>query len=246
VKVWDATALTPQRLLEREARGLVQFLFAKPLLRSEVLAAVREDATIREPVRHEALKLAETFPENANALNNASWMVVCEPGADPAAYQRALCQAEAACRLAPDNSYNLNTLGVAYYRVGKYPEALQTLTHSDRGNASANLLRAKSAGACTVAAAAAGTGEAGPFTALACLLGGTIRYSLPADLAFLAMAQHQLGHQEQARTTLARLREALKQPQWAKDAEAQSFLREAATLIDGKPPPEAPARQESR
>jgi tetratricopeptide (TPR) repeat protein len=238
VKVWDTTALTPQMLIEREARGLVQFLFAKPLpadevaaairrdptiteavrqqalvfwqsevraevvrvvaplfakplLRSEVLAALRADASLREPVRQEALKLAETFPEDARALNDASWAVVHQPGADAVAYQRALRQAEAACRLGPDNVYYLNTLGVAYYRMGKYQEALDTLGQSDKLQ----------------------------------------QESIPEDLAFIAMAQHQLGQKEQARTTHARLRETMKQPQWAKKAEAQGFLREAEALL---------------
>jgi hypothetical protein len=65
-------------------------------------------------------------------------------------------------------------------------------------------------------------------------------------LSFLTMAQHQLGHKEQARATLARLREAMKQPRWAQNAEAQGFLREAEALIEGKTPPEAPAWQEKR
>jgi WD40 repeat protein/serine/threonine protein kinase len=80
----------------------------------------------------EALTLAEAFPENANAPNNASWAVVSQPGADPAAYQRALRQAETACRLAPDNANYLNTLGVAHYRVGDYQKALDTLGRSDK------------------------------------------------------------------------------------------------------------------
>jgi Flp pilus assembly protein TadD len=58
----------------------------------------------------------------------------------------------------------------------------------------------------------------------------------PADLAFLAMAHQQLGHKEQARATLARLREAMKKPSWEKNAEAQGFLREAEELIEGKAP----------
>jgi hypothetical protein len=57
----------------------------------------------------------------------------------------------------------------------------------------------------------------------------------PGDAAFLAMAQHQLGKKDEAKATLARLREVMKQPRWAKDAEAQSFLREAEELIEGKP-----------
>jgi WD40 repeat protein/serine/threonine protein kinase len=297
VKIWDATTLNPQLLAEREARGLVQFLFAKPLsadevaaairrdatiteavrqqalalvkpfqqsqlraeagplveslfgrlfLRSEVVAALRADAHLSEAVRQEALKLAETFAENASALNNASRAVVRRTGADAAAFQQALRQAEAACRLFPDNADYLTTLGVAHYRVGKYQEAVQALTRSDQINAFSSWYPAKSAGAHTATAVAAGMGEAGLFTSLACLLGGTLQYSRPQNLAFLAMAQHQLGFPEQARTTLARSQEALKRPQWARNAEAQGFLREAEALIEGKTLPATPARQESR
>jgi tetratricopeptide (TPR) repeat protein len=55
----------------------------------------------------------------------------------------------------------------------------------------------------------------------------------PADLAFLAMAQHQLGKKDEANATLARLREFMKQSGWLNNAEAQGFLREAETLING-------------
>jgi tetratricopeptide (TPR) repeat protein len=58
--------------------------------------------------------------------------------------------------------------------------------------------------------------------------------SLPADLAFLAMAHQQLGHKEQARAALARLRAVMKQPAWEKNAEDQGFLHEAEGLIEGK------------
>src|SRR5262249_37778682 len=57
-----------------------------------------------------------------------------------------------------------------------------------------------------------------------------------ADLAFLAMAQHQLGKKDDAQATLGRLRELVKLPRWSIAAEAQSFLREAEELIEGKPP----------
>jgi tetratricopeptide (TPR) repeat protein len=185
VKVWDATDLTPQRLIEREAWGLIEFLLAKPLPPDEVAAAIRRDATITEavrkqalawvepfwrsqvryeaarlvkplfdkpllrsevraaihanaglsaPVRQEALALAETLPENADALNDASWAVVRQPGADAASYQQALGQAEAVCRLAPHLADYRNTLGVAYYRVGKYPEAIAALEKSLSGH----------------------------------------------------------------------------------------------------------------
>jgi tetratricopeptide (TPR) repeat protein len=113
-----------------EAACVVEPLFDKPLLRAEVLARIRADAGLSQPVRQEALELAETRPENAPRLNEASWIVVREPGAGAAAYQGALGQAEAACRLAPNDADYLCTLGVAYYRVGKYREAVTTLEKS--------------------------------------------------------------------------------------------------------------------
>jgi Tfp pilus assembly protein PilF len=47
----------------------------------------------------------------------------------------ALRQAEVAVRLAPGNAPILNTLGVAQYRVGRYADALATLTKSEKLNA---------------------------------------------------------------------------------------------------------------
>ena len=78
------------------------------------------------------MKLAETLPENASALDRASWMVVRRPGADNAAYQRALRQAEAACRAAPDVADYLTTLGAAYCRVAKWQDASEALKRSVR------------------------------------------------------------------------------------------------------------------
>jgi hypothetical protein len=52
----------------------------------------------------------------------------------------------------------------------------------------------------------------------------------PGGLAFLALAQHRLGKSDTARDTLARLREAMKDPQWAGNQDAQAFLREAETI----------------
>jgi hypothetical protein len=74
VKVWDATALTPQRLIEREARGLVQFLLAKPLSPDEAAAAIRRDSTITEAVRQQAEQFAHwTKQEQEAERRRAAW-----------------------------------------------------------------------------------------------------------------------------------------------------------------------------
>jgi WD40 repeat protein/serine/threonine protein kinase len=58
----------------------------------------------------------------------------------------------------------------------------------------------------------------------------------PSDLAFRAMALHQLGRKEEAQALLGRLRERMKQPRWIDDANARGFHREAEELLGGKAP----------
>jgi tetratricopeptide (TPR) repeat protein len=134
LKVWDARPLSPEVQTEREALGLLEFLFVRTLLKEDVIERIRDNRTIQEVVRERALALAEQYAEDALRLNDASWEVVRQPGANAAAYRLALREAEAASRLKPGIVNYVNTLGVAQYRVCKYKEALDTLTRSDKMN----------------------------------------------------------------------------------------------------------------
>jgi WD40 repeat protein/serine/threonine protein kinase len=194
VKIWDASSPKPGIITRRRAVALVEPLFAELLMREDVLDSLRNNSALREPVRTQALILAEIHPVDATAVNNKSWLTARLPAASAAAYGVALRLAETACRHTPRNGVFLNTLGVAQYRVGKYKEALATLTQADELNSDA------------------------------------YRGSIPADLAFLAMAQYRLGQTEKARAALSRLRAAMQKPQWAKDQESQGFMREAEAL----------------
>jgi WD40 repeat protein len=53
----------------------------------------------------------------------------------------------------------------------------------------------------------------------------------PSNLAFLALAQHRLGHKDEAQNVLVRLGETMKLRQWANNALAQACVREAETLL---------------
>jgi WD40 repeat protein/serine/threonine protein kinase len=243
--IWDARPATPELRTLREARGVVEFLYAqslpaaevlarirrdptisepvrrhalalagpygdqlialqaerpvlalfhRALLRPEVREALRTDASLSEPVRRAALALAENMPEERWNLNRTSWGLVCQPGAEAAAYHRARLQAEVVCRLVPDDGPYLTTLGVAQYRDGQYPEAVASLMRADRINAE------------------------------------TQDPSHPAVPAILALAQQRLGRTAEARAALARLREAMKRREWAEDPEARSFLHEAEAI----------------
>jgi WD40 repeat protein/tRNA A-37 threonylcarbamoyl transferase component Bud32 len=120
--------------VRQEAESVVKALFYKPLFRSEVLAHLRVDPVLSEPVRQEALALAKRLAESPAILDQASRAVAGRPGAEPAAYQLAEQRAEVACRLMPFEGSYLTTLGMAQYRLGKYQEALTTLTRAEELN----------------------------------------------------------------------------------------------------------------
>jgi WD40 repeat protein/serine/threonine protein kinase len=194
VRVWEALPVADAVWRQRWLVRRVVAIFEELGLSDEVLSAVRKDPNLSEAEREVALQLAQRLGENAGQLNEVAWKVVKAQGAGKDAYARALSQAEAAVQVAPKDGNILNTLGVAQYRVGRYADALATLTESE-------------------------------------VLNATKENSIPADLAFLAMAQHHLGKKNGAKTTLDRLRKVMKQARWARDPESVSFLREAEDLI---------------
>jgi tetratricopeptide (TPR) repeat protein len=196
LKAWEQV----EGQLEPSFRSGVAYLFGRRHLRlgkwdqAEVLfhcalANASRDSRLHRLVQTEVASL------EAVQLNNASWAVVCQPGAEKATYNQCLEKAQRACLLVPDNGLYLNTLGVAQYRLGQYPSAVDTLMRSDKLNER------------------------------------RFQGSFPADLAFLAMAQHQLGRRQEAQATLTRLRQVAKQPRWAREPNTQGFLREAESLL---------------
>ncbi|MGO9468792.1 MAG: hypothetical protein ACLQIB_04055 [Isosphaeraceae bacterium] len=58
------------------------------------------------------------------------------------------------------------------------------------------------------------------------------RGPLPADMAFVATAQHRLGQFVEARKTLEQLRVVMKKQPGRADSESTAFLEEAVALID--------------
>jgi hypothetical protein len=219
VKLWDAKAHTPEQHLQREAGRLVNQLFAKLLFKEDVREELGRNASRSEPLRRTALSLVERHQADPARFRQASWAVVQKPGAGAAEYQLALRQARAGLDAASPKEWFywncLYTLGVAHYRVGQWQEALDALAKAD----SVYLAWYRKYQA-DYALPATATREFRPYP----------------SAAFQAMAHYQLGHQEDARTILASLRETMKLPQWARNAQAQAFAREAEALIESKAP----------
>jgi hypothetical protein len=119
-----------------QAERIVKTLFARWLLRDDVLAALVTQPAAGPEVQAACQELATTWAESGSAqqYNGAGWFLVRDPGRPDAIYRRGLRLAEAASRIQPGNGDLLNTLGVAQYRCGLMAEALATLTRSNELN----------------------------------------------------------------------------------------------------------------
>jgi len=91
------------------------------------LASGTESADADVSLREFAKQFVTQFPDNAGALDAESWAVAQRSGLTPTVYESALEQARAACRLAPNNTNYLATLGAALYRAGNDAEAIRIL-----------------------------------------------------------------------------------------------------------------------
>jgi WD40 repeat protein len=185
--------------VRRDADTVVQSLGDKVLPKPDLLDAITTMPGLEDAVRTEALVQAADYVEDPDSQNLSSRLTIRRTGQEPPAYRLALRQAEAACRLCPENAEYQTTRGIACYRLKQYRDALDAMRQAGR---------------------LYGDGKGTP----------------PALLAFLAMTEYQLDNHQDARKTLARLGEVMRQPQWANQVEARGFLAESEALLGARPP----------
>ena len=117
--------------MRRAAVERVQALFAKLLLKSEVLDALRADRTLGPQLRAAALEIAERRTENASGLFDVAWLTIVHPTGKPEDNRLALKRLEAACLVVPDDPDRLaeyrRALPLAFYRTGRFASALEAL-----------------------------------------------------------------------------------------------------------------------
>jgi uncharacterized protein HemY len=80
-----------------------------------------------------AQQVLETAPDQPEVCMELAWIYVTGPNKSSDA-PKALPLARRAVELAPDEPLCLNTLGVVYYRLGRWQEAAETLEASGRVN----------------------------------------------------------------------------------------------------------------
>jgi WD40 repeat protein/tRNA A-37 threonylcarbamoyl transferase component Bud32 len=206
VRIWEATPLTPERRLQREAGALVNRLADEMAFKDEIRVRLSKDRTLSEPLRQLAFTLLERHREDPYQENRLSYLIVKQPDADAVKYQQALRLAKAA-ELAPA-TLNFSPIYKPTTVLGMAQYRLAQYLDSVE----------------TLTRADAQFKEEAK------------RGSAPWNLAFLAMAHHQLGEKEEAQATLARLREVMKDSRWAYQGDHQTYLRQAEALIEGKAP----------
>lgn len=69
--------------------------------------------------------------DDLNRLHQLCWMVVRETRHASMTFQLAHCVMETICRWQPGNGTYLSTLALSQYRLGKYQDALDTLTKAE-------------------------------------------------------------------------------------------------------------------
>jgi hypothetical protein len=213
LRIWDARLLTPEITTEAESVGLLDSLFARPLPKSAVRAAIQNQLHLSDAVRRLALEFIDIYREETDAEKYyaAAWSIIRHPYANIFMVQTAQAQMKAAIdKHQPDDirfhqglldpahivldKYRRG-LAIAHYRLGKfwkehYQEALTALAKCEQ------------------------------------------KHPHPATLAILAMTQYQVGQQAPAQATLVRLREFMKaSPTSAKDQEVHVLLTEAENLL---------------
>jgi eukaryotic-like serine/threonine-protein kinase len=255
IRVWDATPLNQDARDHQEALSLVKFLCGKSLSKEEMDSRITADKTISDAVRAQALALAGPYRENLIG-RKADVLVAGLVG-------KAWPKKDILEKIRSDTSLGEPVQRQALNLADKYeedpedmnwesrqvvPQPKQTLTAYRlalrQGERACQLVPNKGPYLTTRGMAyyrLAKYDEALKSLEQSDKLNSVEKGgSVPADLAFLAMARHQLGQKEEAKKTFNRLREMMTKPEWANDSEAQALLREAAGYFGGQ---SAPSRE---
>ncbi len=129
-----------ERLTDGDWKGNVLILPAS----TEELRQFVVDCLKQPDAFGDSTDMTDTFhragPElRAADLNQRSWNTASWRGASPEAYAAALRQAEDAVTLVPGQPDYWSTLGAAQYRVGRFSEALASLTRAEQLRKSATI-----------------------------------------------------------------------------------------------------------
>jgi tetratricopeptide (TPR) repeat protein len=118
---WDWTEFPPAAAGDRAAEAVT----VEVLPGVDVQTALSREQRARRAIER-GRRAVQANPDSAQACNNLAWAYLTAP-VPLRDVEAALLLAEKAVRLAAENPDYRNTLGVAYYRAGRYREAVDVL-----------------------------------------------------------------------------------------------------------------------
>jgi WD40 repeat protein/tRNA A-37 threonylcarbamoyl transferase component Bud32 len=249
VTIWDAAPLTPEIEENREAKSVMQYWFAKSLPTAEVIKHICDDRTLTETIRKKAVELAELQGQilirreaeaavlpliaEVRPMSETIEEIRTKRGLSEAGRKQALEIAENY----KDDPVLLNWASRgAVGRPGGKPAAYALALR--QAETASRLNPQEPACLTTLGMAMYRAGKyqdaVKSLTRAAQPSEAAANAPSPTDLAFVAMAQHQLGNKKAGQTALEQLREMMNDPRWKNQEEAQAFLREADELLKGK------------
>jgi tetratricopeptide (TPR) repeat protein len=250
LKIEDGRPLTPEESIEREALALLKYLAGSPAKPIET-ARIRNDHTIRGPVRQRALELAPMVAEiimrreadslirsllNDGLLLRANLLEAIrkKPGLSKAVRTEAIAQADRFV----ENPIALHCRSREALRQLKGPNSTyllalrQAQAACDRQPDNPDYL-------VTLGMAHYRLGQFdAALSTLECAkqrFADAGRPAPPALLAFLAMTQYRRGKKTQAQAALDQLHAIMRQSSTTGQDEAKAFLAEAEALVGSKP-----------
>jgi WD40 repeat protein/tRNA A-37 threonylcarbamoyl transferase component Bud32 len=250
--VWDARPANPETAARRQAVALLESRSRRFPRLEELLKCLREDATLTEAIRQQALALAEPYCRGltheaaarmVQSLGCRSFLknevveaVEKQPGLADAVKQEALRLANSyvespeSLRIRAWDTVSRPGDGVDHYKAAL--EQIQTAIR----------LGPEEAALLTTVGMAHFRLQQHPEAVKALTRAGGMPHAdegqaAPARLAFLAMAEHELGNTKEAQAALEKLREMMRQPQLTKQERAKVFLREAESHLAAPPAP---------
>ncbi len=122
------------RFLTEEAQKLVTAWRRRLYVGDELERLIAADTAAPTDIRDVAVRIARGEGDIYRWTNASVWGVVSSAHLEAREYDRAIKLAEMIADKFPDNGGFINTLGVAYYRSGRYEDALRTLRRSDELN----------------------------------------------------------------------------------------------------------------
>jgi hypothetical protein len=229
VRLWDATTASPELDALREARGVVETLFGKPLPAAEVLARIRSDLTLGDQVRQRAMELAECYSRSlvAHEAERLIRSLFSRPmrREEVVAHLRTSATIGEAVRdralelveHIPQDAFTLNWHSWMAVRQPGQEEAIYRLALR-RAKTACELIPRHGSLLNTLGVAQYRLGmfeqAVGSLTMADAINRASQPGSNPADLAFLSLAANRLGRRDQARAALARLTDTMKEPEW--------------------------------